>query len=131
MSKVSKYMSTQLFSTSPDKFAYEAVDEMYKNKVSALLVKEGEEYVGIITKTDWMVLVLRGESDPKTIKISSVMTQISSTIDENQTISEVCNIMETRKIRHVPVTRNSEIVGMFSVKDLEKYYLELHKKTDF
>ena len=52
MSEVKKYMSTRIFSTSPDKYAYEAVDEMYKNKVSALLVKEGAEYVGIITKTD-------------------------------------------------------------------------------
>ncbi len=131
MSKVGNYMSTQIFSISPDKYAYEAIDEMYKNKVSGLLVKEDEKYVGIITKTDWMFLVLKGECDPKAIKISSVMTKITYTIDENQTIAEVCNIIETRKIRHVPVTRNGEIVGMFSVKDLEKYYLQLHKKTDF
>jgi len=131
MSEVSKYMSTQIFSISPDRFAYEAVDQMYENKVSALLVKEGEKYIGIITKTDWMFLVLKGECDPKAIKISAVMTKISNTIDENQTISEVCNIIETKKIRHVPVTRNGEIIGMFSVKDLEKYYLQLHKKTDF
>ena len=63
MSEVKKYMSTRIFSTSPDKYAYEAVDEMYKNKVSALLVKEGGEYVGITTKTDWMFLVLKGECD--------------------------------------------------------------------
>ena len=131
MSEVSKYMSTQIFSISPDRFAYEAVDQMYENKVSAILVKEGEKYIGIITKTDWMFLVLKGECDPKAMKVSSVMTKISNTIDENQTISEVCNIIETKKIRHVPVTRNGEIVGMFSVKDLEKYYLQLHKKTDF
>lgn len=131
MSEVSKYMSTQIFSISPDRYAYEAVDQMYENKVSALLVKEGEKYVGIITKTDWMFLVLKGECDPKAMKISAVMTKIANTIDENQTISEVCNIIETKKIRHVPVTRNGEIVGMFSVKDLEKYYLQLHKKTDF
>ena len=131
MSEVSKYMSTQIFSISPDRFAYEAVDQMYENKVSALLVKEGEKYIGIITKTDWMFLVLKGECDPKAIKISAVMTKIANTIDENQTISEVCNIIETKKIRHVPVTRNGEIIGMFSVKDLEKYYLQLHKKTDF
>jgi CBS domain-containing protein len=131
MSEVSKYMSTQIFSISPDRFAYEAVDEMYENKVSAILVKEGEKYIGIITKTDWMFLVLKGECDPKAMKVSTVMTKISNTIDENQTISEVCNIIETKKIRHVPVTRNGEIVGMFSVKDLEKYYLQLHKKTDF
>ena len=131
MSAVSKYMSTQIFSISPDRYAYEAVDQMYENKVSALLVKDGEEYVGIITKTDWMFLVLKGECDPKAIKISTVMTKIANTIEENQTISEVCNIIETKKIRHVPVTRNGKIVGMFSVKDLEKYYLQLHKKTDF
>ena len=131
MSAVSKYMSTQIFSISPDRYAYEAVDQMYENKVSALLVKDGEEYVGIITKTDWMFLVLKGECDPKAIKISTVMTKIANTIEENQTISEVCNIIETKKIRHVPVTRNGKVVGMFSVKDLEKYYLQLHKKTDF
>jgi len=131
MSEVKKYMSTQIFSTSPDKYAYEAVDEMYKNKVSALLVKEGGEYVGIITKTDWMFLVLKGECDPKKMQISAVMTKLASTIDENQTVAEACAIIESRKIRHVPVTRNGEIVGMFSVKDLEKYYLQLHKKTDF
>ena len=131
MNKVGQYMSTQLFSTSPDKYAYEAVDKMYENKVSALLVEEGGEYVGIITKTDWMFLVLKGECDPKAIKISTVMTKIANTIEENQTISEVCNIIETKKIRHVPVTRNGKIVGMFSVKDLEKYYIQLHKKTDF
>ena len=131
MSEVSKYMSTQIFSISSDRFAYEAVDQMYENKVSAILVKEDEKYIGIITKTDWMFLVLKGECDPKAMKVSTVMTKILNTIEENQTISEVCNIIETKKIRHVPVTRNGEIVGMFSVKDLEKYYLQLHKKTDF
>jgi CBS domain-containing protein len=131
MSEVSKYMSTQIFSTSPNRFAYEAVDQMYENQVSAILVKEGEKYIGIITKTDWMFLVLKGECDPKEMKVSTVMTKISNTIDESQTISEVCNIIETKKIRHVPVTRNGKIIGMFSVKDLEKYYLQLHKKTDF
>jgi CBS domain-containing protein len=131
MSEVSKYMSTQIFSTSPNRFAYEAVDQMYENKVSAILVKKGEKYIGIFTKTDWMFLVLKGECDPKAMMVSTVMTKISNTIDENQTISEVCNIIESKKIRHVPVTRNGEIIGMFSVKDLEKYYLQLHKKTDF
>ena len=131
MNEVSKYMSTQIFSISPDRFAYEAVDQMYENKVSAILVKKVEKYIGIITKTDWMFLVLKGECDPKAMKVSTVMTKVLNTIDENQTISEVCNIIETKKIRHVPVTRNGEIVGMFSVKDLEKYYLQLHKKTDF
>ena len=131
MSKVGEYMSTQLFSTCPDNLAHEAVDEMYKNKISALLVEDAGQYVGIITKTDWMVLVLKGECDPKAIQVSSLMTQIANTIDETQTIAKACSIFEENHIRHLPVTREEKFVGMFSVKDLEKYYLQLHNKTDF
>ena len=131
MTQVSKYMSNQIFSIGPDKYAHDAVDKMYENKTSSILVKENEKYVGIITKTDWMFLVLKGECDPKAMKVSDVMTKILNTIDEKQTIAKVCNIIETKNIRHVPLTRDGEIVGMFSVKDLEKYYLQLHKKTDF
>lgn len=131
MSKVGEYMSTQLFSIGLGKYAYEAVDEMYKHKVGALLVKEGEEYVGIITKTDWMLLALKGECDLRKVLVSSLMTKIDSTIDENQSVAEAGLIVEQKGVRHIPVTRNGKICGMFSVKDLEKYYLQLHKKTEF
>lgn len=124
-------MSTTLYSTSPDKYAFEAIDEMYKNKISSLLVKNGEEYIGIITKTDWMFLILKGECDPKNVKISTLMTKIESTIDENQSIAAASAIIEQKRVRHIPVTRNGKIIGMLSVKDLEKYYLSLHQKTNF
>ena len=124
-------MSTTLYTTTPDEYAYKAVDEMYKHKVNALLVKENEEYVGIFTKTDWMILALKGECDLKAVKVSTLMTGIKSSIDKNQTIAEASALIEQRKVRHLPVTDNEKIVGMFSVKDMEKYYLDLHKKTDF
>lgn len=131
MSKVGGYMSTTLYTTTPDQYAYQAVDEMYKNKVNALLVKEGGDYVGIFTKTDWMILALKGECDPKSVKVSTLMTGIKSSIDKDQTIAEASALIEQRKVRHLPVTDKGKIVGMFSVKDMEKYYLDLHKKTDF
>jgi CBS domain-containing protein len=131
MSKVRDYMSTTIYSVSPGEYAHKAVEIMYENNIGALLVKDGEDYVGMFTKTDWMFLVLRGESDPKSIKVSSVMTKLKYTIDDDQSIAEACSIIEKNNIRHIPVTQENNIVGMFSVKDLEKYYLQLHKKTDF
>ncbi len=131
MRKVGDYMSTTVYSVSPDEYAHKAVEKMYENNIGALLVKDGEEYVGMFTKTDWMTLVLRGECDPKAIKVSAVMTQLKFTIGKDQTIAEACSMIEKNNIRHIPVKENGKIVGMFSVKDLEKYYLQLHKKTDF
>ncbi len=131
MNKVGEHMSTQIFSIDQDGYAHEAVDEMYKNKVSALLVTDSGEYIGIITKTDWMHLNLKGECDPKEVTITSLMTKISNTIDENQSVAEAGAIVEQKGVRHIPVTRDGKIVGMFSVKDLENYYLQLHNKTNF
>ena len=131
MSKVGKYMSTMLYTTSPDEYAHKALDKMYKHKVNALLVKKDGDYVGIFTKTDWMILALKGECDLKAVQVSTLMTGIKSSIDKNQTIAEASALMEKSKVRHLPVTDNGNIVGMFSVKDMEKYYLDLHKKTDF
>ena len=74
MSKVSKYMSTTLHTTTPDEYAHKAVDEMYKHKVNALLVENNGGYVGIFTKTDWMILALKGECDLKSVKVSTLMT---------------------------------------------------------
>ena len=65
MSKVGDFMSTTLYSVSPDENAYKAVEKMYQNNIGALLVKQGGEYVGMFTKTDWMILVLRGEGRPQ------------------------------------------------------------------
>ena len=131
MSKVSEYMSTIIFSTSPGTYAHEAIDKMYKNNISSLLVETGGEYTGMFTKTDWMILVLKLECDPKTIKVSEIMTEIKHTLDINQTISEASAMIEANRIRHIPVKENGKIVGMFTVKDLEKYYLQMHRKTDF
>ncbi|MEK9628410.1 MAG: CBS domain-containing protein [Nitrospinota bacterium] len=131
MNQIGDYMSTTLYSTTPDTLAHEAINKIYENKIGALLVEENGNYTGMFTKTDWMALVLKGECDPKSIKVSTIMTDLKHTIGINQTIPEASAIIEENKIRHLPVEDNGKIVGMFSVKDLEKYYLELHKKTDF
>jgi predicted transcriptional regulator len=131
MSKVGEYMSTTIHSVSPDELATEAIEKMYQNKIGALLVKDGDEFVGMFTKTDWMFQVLRGESDPKAVKVSDLMTQLKFTIERDHSVAEACAIIEKNKIRHLPVTQDKKIVGMFSVKDLEKYFLQLHNKTDF
>ena len=65
------------------------------------------------------------------MKVSSLMTKLEHTIDCDRSIAEACAMIEKNRIRHIPVTKANHFVGMFSVKDLEKYYLQLHKKTDF
>ena len=131
MKTIGDIMSTTLFSTTPNTSAFDAVEEMYKNKIGALFIKENDDFLGIFTKIDWMHLFLRGDCDPHKIKVKEVMSSPLITIDKNAPLANASALIEEKKIRHIAVTDNEKIVGMLSVKDLQTYYLHLHEKTDF
>ena len=124
-------MSTTLFATTPNTSAFKAVEEMYKNKIGALLIEENGNYVGIFTKTDWMHLFLGGDCDPHKVNVGDVMSTPIVTISKDEYLPKATALIEEKKIRHIAVTDESKIVGMLSVKDLQTYYLRLHEKTNF
>jgi CBS domain-containing protein len=129
MSKTFDFMSKPVLSTNPDIFACDAIDKMFENKVSALLVEQNGEYIGIFTKTDWMHLVLSEQCDPNSrIKVSAIMVAPIVTVDKNETLARASILFEDNNIRHIAVTEGGEIVGMLSVKDLERYFHQLHEK---
>jgi len=131
MSKVADYMSTPVLSTSPDILAFDAIGKMFENKVGAFLVEKNGDYFGIFSKIDWMHMALREDCDPKIVSVSSFMTSPIITVDKNESIAKASFLIEKNKIRHIAVTEDGNIVGMFSANDLEKYYRQLHEKRVF
>ena len=127
MDNISSYMSSPVLATNPDALAYDAARDMFEHKVGALLVKDNREYVGIFTKTDWMHKVLKWEGDPMAIKVSSVMTQPIITVERDEPLAKASLLMEKNRIRHIAVIDKEKIVGMLSVKDLERYYRKLYE----
>jgi CBS domain-containing protein len=125
MIKAGDYMSSPVLTTSPDAFAYEAVGEMNKNNVGAFLVEAHDEYIGVFTKTDWIYKILKGVGDPNVVKVASMMTAPIITIEKDESIAKAGEIMQERKIRHIAVTDKGKIVGILSIKDLEKCWTNL------
>jgi CBS domain-containing protein len=128
MNKVSDYMNSPVLTIRSKSYARNAIEEMYENQVSALLVEEKGKYVGVITKTDWIHMVLSEECDPNTIVVSTIMASPIVTVDKNKTMAQASVLMEEHNIRHLAVTDKGNITGMLSVKDLERYYCFLHDK---
>lgn len=126
MTMVGPFMNRPVFTTSPETLAHEAMVIMLENKVGALLIKENEEFVGIFTKADWMRKVVRGDGDINSEKVCSVMAKTIITIEKDESLAKANLLMENHGIRHIAVTENGKIIGMLSVKDLEKYYHQLH-----
>ena len=119
---IGDYMSSPVFSIDHDSTVQEAAQYMRVSNVGSLLIKEFDDFVGIVTETDLTRKVVGGGLSPETTPISKIMTQPVQSMDRFLPIEEANHFMHKNKIRHLAVTEDEKIVGMLSIKDLVAYY---------
>ena len=120
--EISDYMVHPVLSIHPDASSQEAAQFMETNHVGSLLVKDGENFIGIVTETDLARKILAKGLKDKNPKVSEIMTAPLQTIDCHEPIVDANQLMANKRIRHIAVTENDKVVGMLSVKDLIHYY---------
>jgi CBS domain-containing protein len=104
----------------PEAFVFDAVKMMSERSVGALLVMEGEKMVGIISERDYArKVVLAGKSSKQT-QVKDIMTQRVLWVAPERTIEECMALMTDKRVRHLPVVDNTQVVGMVSIGDLVK-----------
>lgn len=119
---IGDYMSSPVFSIDHDSTVQEAAQYMRVSNVGSLLIKEFDDFVGIVTETDLTRKVVGGGLNPESTPISNIMTQPVQSMDRFLPIEEANHFMHKNKIRHLAVTEDEKIVGMLSIKDLVAYY---------
>lgn len=121
--EISDVMSATIISVGPEFTVQQTAQFMQEKNIGSVLVKENEEFIGIITETDLSRKVLGGGLDPISTKVTDVMTpQPIITLDCHEPVTEANAFMAKKKIRHLPVTEDGKIVGMVSVKDLVAFF---------
>lgn len=119
-----------------DASVYEAVERMVELNVGALLVTEGGQIAGIVTERDYLRRVaLEGRTDRDT-PVRDIMSSPLVVTTPETTIDECMALMTDRRIRHVPVVEEGEVVGMVSIGDLVKFQskqqaFEIQYLTDY
>jgi signal-transduction protein with cAMP-binding, CBS, and nucleotidyltransferase domain len=122
LAEIGDYMNAPVFSIDHDSTAQEAALYMHASNIGSLLVKEFDNYVGIVTETDLSRKVVGKGLNPECTQVVEIMTQPVLTIDRFLPVEEANLYMYKNKIRHLAVTEEDKIVGMLSVKDLVAYY---------
>ncbi len=122
MDDISDYMSSPVISLDSDSTVQEAAQYMRVSNIGSLLIKDFDDFVGIVTEADLTRKVVGGGLNPETTPISQVMTQPVQSMDRFLPIEEANNYMHAKKIRHLAVSEDDKIVGMLSIKDLVSYY---------
>lgn len=104
-----------------DASVFEAVRRMVERNVGSLLVTDGGEIAGIVTERDYLrrvALERRGDGD---VAVREVMSSPLVVARPDTTVDECMAIMTDRRIRHVPVVEDGEVVGLVSIGDLVKF----------
>ncbi|GAA3959542.1 CBS domain-containing protein [Pedobacter ginsengiterrae] len=119
----------RIISVTENTSVLDALKVMTEKNISALLVMEGSELLGIFTERDYArKLILQGKSSKDTL-IKEAMTADPITINLADTIDKCMEIMTEKHIRHLPIVVNAEVKGMISIGDLVKFIIEDQKQT--
>jgi CBS domain-containing protein len=103
---------------SPDATVQAAIQIMSSEKISALPVVEHDKLVGIISERDYVRKVASQEIPAWSVKIHEIMTSDVITIDINDSIEHCTSIMSSKRIRHLPVMQDGELVSLVSITDI-------------
>lgn len=122
MDEIVDYMISPILSIDVESTVQEAAQFMLSHNIGSVLVKEFEDYVGIVTETDLTRKVLGKGLNPESTPISDVMTSPILSLDGYLPVEEANRFMHKNKIRHLAVTEADKIVGILSVKDLVAYF---------
>ena len=99
----------------------DAANTMTSNKIGALLVEDDAGVIaGILSERD----IVRGMgphgADLHDVMVSELMTKDLIRCSSGDTVNEAMAMMTDRRIRHLPVFDDDELVGFISIGDLVK-----------
>lgn len=111
----------------PDSSVFDAIKVMADNHVGALPVMEDNNLVGIITERDYARnVILKGKSS-KVTPVKDIMTSNVLCAKPNHTLEECMALMTDKRVRHLPVIDNGNVIGIISIGDLVKSIISEQK----
>jgi CBS domain-containing protein len=118
----------ELFHVEEDQTVADVARHMADLHVGAILVLNRGQLRGVFSERDLMKRVVLERLNPDETPVREVMTKALATIDEEASVEDALQAMESNNCRHLPVTRGSRVVAFLSMRDLMHY--ELASKTE-
>ncbi len=128
MSRISELLSNkghEVWSIGPAHSVYQAIEMMALKGVGALTVLSDDgKLIGIISERDYArKVILQGKSSKETV-VADIMTRNVIYIEPGNRVQECMALMTAKRVRHLPVMEDGNLVGMISVGDLVKSIID-------
>lgn len=116
--KVKYFMSSPVVTIDPNSRVAYALGIMRKHGIGSLVVVDRGKIKGILTRKDLISKVFTGAAGPDELVVSEIMTPAPLvTVDPENDIQKVAEIMVKKSVRHLPVIEKDRLVGMMAISD--------------
>ena len=114
---VKDIMTTTLISVNPTTTTFQIAKMMDQGGIGAIIVKNNDDPVGIITDRDFAVKIAANNL-PSDTQVEKIMSSPLITINHSDPISTAAEMMSSKKIRKLAVSENGKIIGIITSTDL-------------
>ena len=124
MARIADVMSLRLVAVRPDESVQVAIARMLEEGVGSVAVCEDSRLVGMFTERDVLHLAGRDGGGMDEIRVGDVMTRGLVTATPDDDVLAAARLMGERRIRHLPVVQDDNVLGMIGIRDVLRVLVE-------
>jgi CBS domain-containing protein len=118
-----KAKGSQVHSISPRATVYEALEELAKRDIGALVVMNGADLVGVFSERDYARKVSLKDRSSREMQVHEIMSSPVVFVDRKATVDDCMCLMTSKRFRHLPVVDAGTVVGVVSIGDLVNWII--------
>jgi len=119
----------QVYSISAEATVFEALQLMDEKNVGALLVKSGDQLLGVMSERDYARKVaLKGKTSRET-RVRDIISSPPITAIPSDTVEDCMKRMTSNRVRHLPIIEGDKLVGVVSIGDLVNWTISAQDAT--
>ncbi len=124
VSEVLREKGSKVYVTDPHATVFDAIAQMVRYGVGALMVVEEESVIGILTERDYLRKVAIEGRTSRTTLVHEIMSSPVIAVRAADDLNDCLALMTERRVRHLPVIEGERLIGLVSIGDLVKRKVE-------
>jgi CBS domain-containing protein len=123
MKTVSDILQTkgrEVWTITPETIVFDALRIMADKNVGALVVLDGAEVAGILSERDYARKVILHGKSSRELEAGEIMSATVYFVSPEQNIEDCMALFTNKRVRHLPVLQNNDLIGIISIGDVVK-----------
>ena len=120
---------SEVWTIPPETIVFDALKMMADKNVGALMVMNGAKVTGILSERDYARKVILHGRSSRELETREIMSPTVYFVRPEQDIEDCMALFTNKRVRHLPVLQNDQLIGIISIGDVVKAVIAEQEST--